>query len=263
VERVFGTTIDVTERVQLEQQLQHAAKMEAIGTLAAGVAHDFNNYLMVMESTLSMLADGAVDEERDELIDAGRQALSRCTGLTRQLLAFARRQPFCPTTVDLRDVVSSFRKLLVGVVGRRADLLITLGEEAVLANVDARHIERILTNLAVNAADSIQEAGQARGVIVLTVRAVTADVPQHLVPGEVAAGRYCCLVVEDNGGGISVEQLPHIFDPYYTTKAQGRGTGLGLSSVYGMSRQNGGQVTVCPLEHGARFTVWFPRASGL
>ena len=110
-ERVVGTTMDVTERVQLEEQLRHAAKMEAIGTLAAGIAHDFNNYLLVMDSSLSMLGD-STESERDDLVDAGRLALSRCMELTRQLLAFARRHPFQPEAIDLTEVVGNFQELL-------------------------------------------------------------------------------------------------------------------------------------------------------
>jgi two-component system, cell cycle sensor histidine kinase and response regulator CckA len=259
VERVVGTTIDVTERVQLEEQLRHAAKMEAIGTLAAGVAHDFNNYLMVMDSSLSMLTDSTDDVERDELVEAGRLALSRCMELTRQLLAFARREPFRPESADLTAVVAKFQELLNRAVGRRALLRMELDHEPLRARVDPRHVERMLTNLVVNAADAIEEIGIRCGRITVRVEAVTLTALLRAVPGDVPPGSYVCVVVEDNGGGIEPERLPRIFDPYFTTKAQGRGTGLGLASVYGMSRQNEGQVSVDDLGTGTRFVLWFPR----
>jgi PAS domain S-box-containing protein len=259
VERVIGTTLDVTERVQLEEQLRHAAKMEAIGTLAAGVAHDFNNYLLVMDSSLSMLTDSIDVGEREELIDAGRLALSRCIELTRQLLAFARREPFRPEAVDLTSVVEKFHELLNRAVGRRAILSMETLAGPLRARVDPRHIERMLTNLVVNAADAIEETGIGSGRIVVRLEAATLLVAQRAVPDDVLPGDYVCVVVEDNGGGIDPARLPRIFDPYFTTKAQGRGTGLGLASVYGMARQNEGQVSVGDLGTGTQFTLWFPR----
>lgn len=257
-ERVVGTTMDVSERVQLEEQLRHAAKMEAIGTLAAGIAHDFNNYLLVMDSSLSMIGD-STESEREDLVDAGRLALSRCMELTRQLLAFARRHPFQPEAVDLTEVVGNFQELLNRAVGRRAVLRLELGQEPLRARVDPRHVERMLTNLIVNAADAIEEIGIRSGRITVRLEAVTLTSARRAAPGDVPAGSYVCVVVDDNGGGIDPARLPRIFDPYFTTKPQGRGTGLGLASVYGMARQNEGQVSVSELDTGSRFTLWFPR----
>jgi PAS domain S-box-containing protein len=262
VERVVGTTLDVTERVQLEEQLRHAAKMEAIGTLAAGVAHDFNNYLMVMDSSLSMLVDSSEGAEREELIESGRLALGRCIELTRQLLAFARREPFRPEVIDLTQVVEDFRELLNRAVGRRASLVLELSVGCVRARVDSRLVERMLTNLVVNAADAIEESGIRSGRIVVRLSRVVLTAPRRSVPDDVPPGDYVCIAVEDNGGGIEPARLPRIFDPYFTTKPQGRGTGLGLASVYGMARQNQGQVTVNDLAIGTQFTLWFPRVDG-
>jgi two-component system cell cycle sensor histidine kinase/response regulator CckA len=260
VERVVGTSMDVTERVQLEDQLRHVAKMEAIGTLAAGLAHDFNNYLLVMDSSLSMLAEGSEEpEERDELIESGRLALSRCMELTRQLLAFARREPFRPESVDLTEVVVKFQDLLNRAVGRRATLRLEVGTGRLRARVDPRHVERMLTNLVVNAADAIEQLGIRSGRISVRLEATRLDAVLRAVPGDVPPGSYVCVVVDDNGGGIAPERLPRIFDPYFTTKPQGRGTGLGLASVYGMARQNDGLVSVSDLALGTRFTLWFPR----
>lgn len=263
VERVVGTTLDVTERIQLEDQLRHVAKMEAIGTLAAGLAHDFNNYLLVMDSSLSMLAEEEEPEEREELIEGGRQALSRCMELTRQLLAFARREPFRPESVELTEVVLKFQELLNRAVGRRAALRLEVRPETAAplrARVDPRHVERMLTNLVVNAADAIEQLGIRAGRIGVRLEPVTLSEPLRAIPGDIPAGSYVCIQVDDNGGGIAPERLPRIFDPYFTTKPQGRGTGLGLASVYGMARQNDGRVSVSDLGHGTRFTLWFPRS---
>jgi len=258
VERVVGITVDVTERVQLEEQLRHAAKMEAIGTLAAGVAHDFNNYLMVLDQSLSMLADcdGA---DRDDLVASGRLALSRSRDLTRQLLAFARRQPFSPEAIELAEVVRRFYDLLNRAVGRRATLRIERSVEPLWCRVDPHHIERMLTNLVVNAADAIEETRGSSGRITVRFEGVELSAPRRALPGDVPEGAYACVIVEDNGGGIDAARLPRIFEPYFTTKPEGRGTGLGLASVYGMARQNDGQVTVSELPTGTRFTLWFPR----
>jgi PAS domain S-box-containing protein len=264
VERVVGTSMDVTERVQLEDQLRHAAKMEAIGTLAAGLAHDFNNYLLVMDSSLSMLAEGGEEpEERDELIEGGRLALSRCMELTRQLLAFARREPFRPESVDLNDVVVKFQDLLNRAVGRRGTLRIEPSRGPLRARVDPRHVERMLTNLVVNAADAIEQLGIRSGRITIRLEATQLREALRALPGDVPAGAYVCIQVDDNGGGIDPDRLPRIFDPYFTTKPQGRGTGLGLASVYGMARQNDGLVSVSDLDLGTRFTLWFPRIDAL
>jgi CheY-like chemotaxis protein len=232
--------------------------MEAIGTLAAGVAHDFNNYLMVLDQSLSMLAD-CDGSDRDDLVASGRLALSRSRDLTRQLLAFARRQPFSPESIDIAEVVRRFYDLLHRAVGRRAVLRIQRSIAPLWCRVDPHHVERMLTNLVVNAADAIEETRRASGRITVRFEGVELSAPCRALPGDVPAGAYACVIVEDNGGGIDVARLPHIFEPYFTTKPEGRGTGLGLASVYGMARQNNGLVTVSELPTGTRFTLWFPR----
>jgi two-component system, cell cycle sensor histidine kinase and response regulator CckA len=258
VERIVGTTLDVTERVQLEDQLRHAAKMEAIGTLAAGVAHDFNNYLMVLDQSLSMLGD-CDGHDREDLVASGRLALSRSRDLTRQLLAFARRQPFSPESVDLSEVVRRFYDLLNRAVGRRAALRMERSVGPLWCRVDPHHVERMLTNLVVNAADAIEETRRGFGRIAVRLEGVDLVTPRRAQPGDVPPGSYACIIIEDNGGGIDASRLPRIFEPYFTTKPEGRGTGLGLASVYGMARQNDGQVTVSEVPTGTQFTLWFPR----
>jgi two-component system, cell cycle sensor histidine kinase and response regulator CckA len=186
-------------------------------------------------------------------------ALSRCMELTRQLLAFARRQPFRPECVDLIEVVAKFQELLNRAVGRRASLRLVTEGSALRARVDPHHVERMLTNLVVNSADAIEELATGPGRINVRVEAVTLVATRRAVPGDIPAGSYVCVAVEDNGCGIDAGRLPRIFEPYFTTKPQGRGTGLGLASVYGMIRQNDGQVSVEDLAPGTRFTLWFPR----
>jgi two-component system, cell cycle sensor histidine kinase and response regulator CckA len=258
VERIVGTTLDVTERMQLEEQLRNAAKMEAIGTLAAGVAHDFNNYLMVLDQSLSMLAD-CDGHDREDLVASGRLALSRSRDLTRQLLAFARRQPFSPESVDLSEVVRRFYDLLNRAVGRRAALRIERSVGPLWCRVDPHHVERMLTNLVVNAADAIEETRRGFGQIAVRLEGVDLESSRRALPGDVPAGSYACIIIEDNGGGIDASRLPRIFEPYFTTKPEGRGTGLGLASVYGMARQNDGLVTVGEVPTGTQFALWFPR----
>jgi two-component system cell cycle sensor histidine kinase/response regulator CckA len=131
--------------------------------------------------------------------------------------------------------------------------------EPLHARVDPRHVERMLTNLVVNAADAIEQLGIRAGRVGVRLEPVTLRQPLRALPGDIPAGSYVCIQVDDNGGGIAPERLPRIFDPYFTTKPQGRGTGLGLASVYGMARQNDGLVSVTDLEQGTRFTLWFPR----
>jgi two-component system cell cycle sensor histidine kinase/response regulator CckA len=261
-ERLVGTTLDVTERVELEEQLRQAAKMEAIGTLAAGVAHDFNNYLMVLDQSLSMLSDSE-EQDRDDLVASARLALGRSRDLTRQLLAFARRQAFTPEFLDLAEVVRDFYDLLGRAIGQRATLSIERSGASCACRLDPRHAERMLTNLVVNAADAIEETRRGApgsGRIIVRIEGVTLPVAQRAVPEDVPAGAYACVSVEDNGGGVEAKRQPRIFEPYFTTKPEGRGTGLGLASVYGMARQNNGLVTVSEVPEGARFTLWFPHA---
>jgi two-component system cell cycle sensor histidine kinase/response regulator CckA len=183
--------------------------------------------------------------------------------LTRQLLAFARREPFRPESVDLNDVVVKFQDLLNRAVGRRGTLRIEASRGPLRARVDPRHVERMLTNLVVNAADAIEQLGIRAGRITIRLEATQLREALHALPGDVPAGAYVCIQVDDNGGGIDPDRLPRIFDPYFTTKPQGRGTGLGLASVYGMARQNDGLVSVSDLDLGTRFTLWFPRIDAL
>ena len=254
--RVVGSSIDITERVELEGELQRAAKLEAVGTLAAGVAHDFNNYLMVVSSALEQL--GRADAfARERLVGNAQRAVTRCAELTRQLLGFARCQPFRPELVDLCAVVENMQDLFQQSLGRRAELRIQAPPSRLFARLDSRQLEQMLVNLIVNAADAIEASHQAPGEVRIIADDLQLTAARPGIPDDVPPGRYARICVEDDGGGVAPEVLPRIFEPYFTTKPRGRGTGLGLSAVYGMAHQNGGAVTVEALAGGTRFSLWF------
>ena len=260
-ERVVGTSMDVTERVMLEERLRHAAKMEAVGTLAAGVAHDFNNYLMVINSYLDILGRSRSSDAHSlaELRGHAKHATKRCMELTQQLLTFARRRPASREVVDLGEAVERIGALLQSSVGRNVTLSLACPSATVAARVDPAHLEQILANLAINGRDAILASGRRGGAIELKVDALVLSTPQRLVPVEVGAGRWARIRVLDDGSGIAAEDLGRIFDPYFTTKGAGQGTGLGLAAVYGAVVQNEGHVTVETRQgNGSCFTVWLP-----
>jgi two-component system cell cycle sensor histidine kinase/response regulator CckA len=250
--RILGVSMDVTARVELEAQLQQAAKMQAVGTLAAGVAHDFNNYLTVIRFQLDELRARGV--EGPALEDA-MHASDRCAALTRQLLAFGRQQPAALRTLDLgalvRNVAGLFRRVA------RPDITVTVRvpDGAVLVEGDAGQLEGALMNLAVNARDAMPAGG--------TVSFHLEERELHpgqlpLEPGS-PPGRYACLRVIDTGGGIAPAHLSRVFDPYFSTKAPGSGSGLGLASVYGTVRQHGGFVKVeSEIGAGTTLSVYLP-----
>jgi len=252
---------DVTQRRELEQQLRHAQKMEGIGQLAGGVAHDFNNLLAVIKSYGELLLrdlDG--DEAKCEDLEQLLHAANRGAGLTRQLLAFSRRQVVQPKLLQLNEVVVSVEKMLRRIIGEDIDLVTSLSPNLGLVKADAGQIEQVLVNLAVNARDAMPEGGK------LTVE--TANV--HLASGyadsdsNVAEGDYVMVAVSDTGCGMSSQTRKHIFEPFFTTKEVGKGTGLGLSTVYGIVQQSGGHIWVhSELDQGAAFKIYLPRSNGV
>jgi two-component system cell cycle sensor histidine kinase/response regulator CckA len=254
--RVLGLTLDVTSRAELEERLQQAAKMEAVGTLAAGVAHDFNNYLMVILSYLEeSRCEGGGDSAplRDAL-----HAAEHCAVLTRQLLAFGRQQAPAMRELDLGALASNVAGLLRRVC--RADIAVTVepASTPLLVQADAGQLEGVLMNLAFNARDAMPTGGQLRFSFAVCDLAAGNPV---LEPGN-PPGRYTCLRVSDTGTGIAPAHLSRIFDPYFSTKAAGRGTGLGLASVYGVVRQHGGFVRVqSQLGVGTTFAVYLRNRS--
>ena len=258
--RVLGTLgihIDISERKQLEDELRQAQKMEAIGRLAGGIAHDFNNLLTAILGYGELLvARSAVDTPPRQYAEQIVRSARRAGELTRQLLAFSRKQVLQPRLLELDQVVREISPLLARLLGPGIvqDFRVPSGIWQVRA--DAAQIEQVLMNLAVNGRDAMPGGGR------LEIRGGNFTVqPATPAPEPEMTGDWAFLTVEDTGAGIPPEVLPHIFEPFFTTKALHHGTGLGLSTAYGIVRQSGGHLTVASSPgRGARFTVWLPRA---
>ncbi len=233
--------VDMTERKGLEAQLLHARKLESIGRMAGGVAHDFNNSLMAVLSFADLLLmDTPETDPRNADIQTIREATLRAADLTRQLLAFSRRQVLSPKVLELNAVVSGLDKMLRRIIGEDVELVTLLGEDLGTVEIDPGQLESALLNLAVNARDAMPKGGTL--TIATTCVDLTAVDLEHetgLVPG-----RYLRLAVSDTGTGMSEEVRRHLFEPFYTTKEVALGTGLGLASVYGFVHQSGGRIQV-------------------
>jgi two-component system, cell cycle sensor histidine kinase and response regulator CckA len=265
---VTGVLQDVTamrqaeeDRVRLEAQLHRAQRMEAIGQLAGGVAHDFNNLLTAMggnaDVALGLLwPDSAV---RAHLVEI-RKAVDSAANLTRQLLAFSRRQVIAPKVLDLNDVVRQLSKMLVRLLGEDLEFACRLGEGVGRVRIDPGQMDQILINLAVNARDAMAEGGR----LTLETANAVLDVEYCRQHPNVAPGPYVLLAVSDTGIGMTPEVKRRLFEPFFTTKEVGRGTGLGLAMVYGAVKQHGGHIEVdSEPGQGATFRVYLPRVEAM
>jgi len=251
---------DVYEWRRMQMQLQQAAKMEAIGQLAGGVAHDFNNLLTVITGSTEMLRAELPEESplRADL-DHIRAAADNAAGLTRQLLAFSRRQVLQPRILNMNDQVTTVVGMLRRVIGVNITLETELPDELWPVYADAVQLEQVIMNLALNARDAMPKGGLLR----LRTRNVEMDAARGK-PLRIPAGRYIELMVEDTGQGIDPSTLPHLFEPFFTTKDAGLGTGLGLATVYGVVKQSGGHIIVDSRPGaGTRFYVYLPAAEGM
>jgi len=248
---------DITERKQLEEQFRQSQKMEAIGRLAGGVAHDFNNMLTAIIG-YSQLVKAQLDEESplrhdiEEIEKAGQRA----AGLTAQLLAFSRKQVLQPKVLDLNEVISVVDKMLRRLIGEDIDLVTITRPGMGHVKADPGQIEQILLNLAVNSRDAMPRGGK------LTIETRNMDLDEGYASShaDVVPGQYVMLAVSDTGHGLDAETQSHIFEPFFTTKEQGKGTGLGLSTVFGIVKQSGGHIWLYSEPgHGATFKIYFPR----
>ena len=248
---------DITDRRQLEQQLRQAQKMEAVGRLAGGIAHDFNNLLTVISGYMDILLGDPEAKGASEMREI-RAAAERASALTRQLLAFSRRQVLKPQLISLNDIISGMDKLLQKLLGESIDLEIRRGRNLSPVLADPGQLEQVVMNLTVNARDAMPGGGT---LFIETQDVVVDDALSAANPG-LAPGRYATLAVRDTGTGMDKETQARIFEPFFTTKELGRGTGLGLSTVYGIVKQSGGYIqTESEPGKGATFRVYLPRHS--
>ena len=255
--RVLAVLSDATELKTLEAQFVQSQKMHAIGQLAGGIAHDFNNVLAAISGhcDLLRLRDDLRPEARADLDQISRNA-DRAAGLVGQLLAFSRKQELGSEPLDLTTTLSDLTHLLDQLVGPRVRMEYSHDPDLAAVLGDHRQLEQVLMNLVLNARDAMGEGG---GTIRITTRNRTLADPLDMEVVELPAGRYVTVQVEDEGAGIPPDVLPRIFEPFFTTKPQGQGTGLGLSTVYGIVKQSGGYIFAGPRDGGGTtFTLWFP-----
>ncbi len=248
---------DITERVALEEKLRHSQKMEAIGRLAGGVAHDFNNLLTVIMGYSQILADGV--SKSGALADATaqiRSAADRAAGITRQLLAFSRKQVLQPRVINLNDIMLSLDTMLRRLIGEDIEVLTVPSRDLGAVKADPGQIEQVIMNLALNARDAMPHGGK------LTLETENADLDKDYAHDHepLQPGRYVMLAVSDTGAGMGPATRARIFEPFFTTKEVGKGTGLGLSMVYGIIKQSGGYIWVySEPDRGTTFKIYFPR----
>jgi PAS domain S-box-containing protein len=258
VRKLRGFMVDITERKGLEDQFRHAQKMEALGRLAGGVAHDFNNLLTVIVGQAHFLrARAARQESLAREVGVIEQAAGRGAELTRQLVAFGRKQVLAPKVLDLNTVVSSMAAMLKRVIGEHIELVTRLDADLWSVNADPGQIEQVILNLAVNARDAMPHEGQ------LSIETSNVDTDSRAQGGRPAArsGQYVALTVRDTGAGMDKTTQARIFEPFFTTKERGGGTGLGLSTVDGIVAQSGGWIDVWSEPgRGTAFTIHLPRA---
>jgi PAS domain S-box-containing protein len=256
---VEGFVTDLTERKRLETEVQHAQKMEAIGRLAGGIAHDFNNLLTAIVGFSDLALSEAAGTPLEPTLGEIKRAGERAAELTRQLLAFGRRQVLSPVVLDLNASVRGMEKMLQRLIGADVSMTLDLEEGIGHLRADPAQIEQVVLNLVVNARDAMENGG----VLAVATRS------ERLGGGDAARvgvkpGAYAVLSVSDTGVGMDVETRVHLFEPFFTTKERGRGTGLGLSTVYGIVKQSGGGIAVTTEPgRGSRFDVYLPLVSDM
>jgi len=261
---IRSTVEDITERRRSEEalrkseeQLRQWQKVEAIGNLAGGVAHDFSNLLMTIKGCTEILLRNLEpeDKRREEVIEI-QKAAERATSLTRQLLAFARKQVLQPQVVNLNDIVTNMTKILQRIIGEDIQLATVLEPKLWPVKVDPGQMEQVIMNLALNARDAMPRGGQ------LMIETANVNLNEEFTRQHVSMkpGAYVKMTVRDTGCGMDKETLNRIFEPFFTTKEKGKGTGLGLSTVYGIIKQSGGNIwAASELGQGSTFTIYLPK----
>jgi two-component system, cell cycle sensor histidine kinase and response regulator CckA len=250
--------LDITRQNALEEELRQSHKMEAIGRLAGGIAHDFNNLLTAISGYSELLLSALdADDPRRRDADEIKLAAERAASLTRQLLTFSRRQLVQPTVADLNGIIREMDGMLRRLIAADIELETALDDDVGAVKVDLSQIQQVVLNLVINARDAMRSGGT------LTIRTFNANIAEPpSAEGETATGGpYVVLAVEDDGCGMDEATKAHLFEPFFTTKEPGEGTGLGLSTVYGIVTQSGGFISVVSEPgQGSRFEIALPRA---
>ncbi len=256
---VIGVALDITDRKHLADQLRVSQKMQAVGELAGGVAHDFNNLLMIVKGHAEMLLDRIQDSSpARHNLEQIQGATDRAATLTRQLLAFSRKQVLQPKILDLNDVVAGMIKMFSRVIGENIDLAFLPASKLAPVKADPGQMEQVLLNLVVNARDAMPDGGR------LTIETTNVELDRVSASQHPAmeAGSYVMLIVTDTGCGMDAGTQARIFEPFFTTKGQGKGTGLGLATVYGVVKQSGGFIWVySEVDHGTTFKIYLPQVT--
>ena len=252
-----GTVQDITERRELEQQLRQMQKIEAIGRMAGGVAHDVNNILMAISSYAELLGKKSVDDATRRYVGEIVTAVNRGSALTKGLLTFSRKQILSPTVLDLNTIVLQQLEMLKRLIPENIELRFVPSASGARVKADPSQMEQIIMNLVINARDAMPEGG---GTVVIETNCVTPSATKDLREDDTGVRNYIQLSVTDNGCGMDAETKSHLFEPFYTTKEQGKGTGLGLATVFGIVQQSSGQIVIqSELKQGTSVRVYFPR----
>ncbi len=257
---IQGVARDISETQRLEEQLRQAQKMESIGRLAGGVAHDFNNLLTVIigHTELAMLPERTRDELVEDILEIQDYA-ERATQLTHQLLAFSRKQIIQAKIINMNESILQMNQMLTRLLGEKIDLRLQLEENLYSIKADPSQIEQIIVNLAVNSRDAMPNGG----VLTISTTNILQDDPQLEEFPDLEDIPHVALSVHDTGSGIPEAEIEHIFEPFYTTKEKGKGTGLGLATVYGIVKQSSGTISVKNhIEKGTVFTIYLPQTIG-
>jgi PAS domain S-box-containing protein len=256
---IVASVADVTDRKRLEAQLIHSQKIESVGRLAGGVAHDFNNLLTVISGGLELtLGELPADAPTREYLLAAADAAQSAAALTRQLLAFSRKEIIAPKVLDLNEVIRRVQKMILRLLGENVALVTLCAENLLPIRFDSGQVEQIIVNLAVNARDAMPSGGR------LTIETSNVHLDEEYAERhvDVRPGEYVLLAVSDDGAGMTEDVRAHLFEPFFTTKVAGKGTGLGLAMVYGAVQQNGGRIEVySEVSQGTTFKIYLPAAT--